>query len=222
MSRVLVISDTHYPVARDGHLDFLLETYEAWDCDRVCHIGDLVDHCALSFHIKAPSLKNPIDEYEKAMRDIEELVKYFPEVDLMVGNHDALPWRWAKEVGIPAEYLRSPADMWNLPDTWTVHPRYGQLVIDNVLFQHGDKGRASAVLNAKDEFMSCVQGHHHSKFGVEFFANAHTRIFGLQVGCLVDHTTLAMEYGQKFSRKPLLGCGVVLDGITPIAEPWNL
>ena len=140
----------------------------------------------------------------------------------MIGNHDALPYRWANEVGIPFEYLRDPANLWNLPDTWTVHKRFDQLVIDDVIYQHGDRGRASAILNAKDEFKSVVQGHHHSKAGVDFFANRFTRVFGLQVGCGSDFKHAAMEYGIKYSSKPIYGCGIVLDGQTPIFEPMPL
>lgn len=31
-----------------------------------------------------------------------------------------------------------------------------------------------------------------------------------------------MDYGKKYNRKPLLGCGVVLDGVTAICEPMKL
>lgn len=207
---------------RDGYLGFLLETYEAWDCDRVVHIGDLVDNCALSFHTKNPRLKNPIDEYEKSQKQIGDLVKAFPNVDLMHGNHDALPYRWAAEVGVPAEYLKDMNQLWNLPKTWKVHHRFSQIEIDGVIYQHGDRGRNGALLNAKDEFKPVVQGHHHAKAGVQFFANRSTRVYGLQVGCGVDDSALAMEYGRKYTSKSIIGCGVVLDGITPIFEPMHI
>ena len=222
MSRVLIIPDLHYPVAKEGHLDFLLSIYDSWECDTVVAIGDLVDCCALSFHTKNPRLKDPMVEYEKAREDVAKLVERFPVATLLVGNHDALPYRWCKEVGIPDEFMRSPSDLWGLPEGWDVVERFGHHEIDGVLYAHGDRGRASAILNAKEEFKSVVQGHHHSKAGITFFANKFTRIFGMQVGCLVDHTTLAQKYGQKYNSKPILGCGVVLDGKTPIFEPWIL
>ena len=222
MSRVLIIGDVHAPCMRQGYVDFLSDTYDAWDCDEVVMIGDLVDHTALSFHTKNPRLKNPMGELSEALEQIELLTDAFPAADMLIGNHDCLPHRWCLEVGIPPEFLRSPQDLWQLPKTWTVHSRYEQVVVDDVIYQHGDRGRASAVLNAKDEFKSCVQGHHHSKAGVEFFANKFTRIFGMQVGCGVDDRKLAMDYGKKYTSKSILGCGVVLDGITPIFEPWQV
>ena len=222
MSRVLIIGDTHCPTMRSDYVSFLEDTYAAWDCDRVVHAGDLVDNCALSFHLKKPSLKDPCREYDMAMEQVEALTDSFPEADLMIGNHDALPYRWANEVGIPMEYLRDPASLWKLPDTWTVHQRFSQVIIDDVIYQHGDRGRASAILNAKDEFKSVVQGHHHSKAGVEFFANRFKRVFGLQVGCGSCWQHAAMQYGIKYSSKPIYGCGIVLDGQTPIFEPMPL
>ena len=222
MSRVLAIGDTHCPCMREGYVDFLLETYHAWDCDKVVHIGDLVDNCALSFHLKKPSLKDPEREYEQAMEQVAMLTSAFPEADLLVGNHDALPYRWAQEMGVPDSFLREPKDLWQLPEGWNVIKRFGQVIIDDVIYQHGDRGRASAILNAKDEFRSCVQGHHHSKAGVTYYANKFTRIFGLQTGTGADHRHQQQEYGIKYSSKPILGCGIVLDGVTGIFEPWQV
>lgn len=222
MSRVLIIGDTHCPCMVDGYLDFLLETEAAWECDRVVHIGDLVDNCALSFHLKKPQQKDPIAEFEAAKVQIEALVEAFPHSDLLLGNHDVLPYRWAKEVGIPEEMMRDFASIFLLPSTWAVHPRYHQLEIDDVIYQHGDRGRNSAILNAKAEFRSVVQGHHHSKAGIEFTANLRSRIFGMQVGCGADWRHAQQDYGIRYSAKPIIGCGIVLDGTTPIFEPMLL
>ena len=212
MSNVLVIGDTHAPCLIDGYIDFLWDQYHWWQCDRVVHIGDLVDNHALSFHLKKPQLKDPIREYEQAKEQVAEIVAAFPDADLMLGNHDVLPYRWCDEVGIPAEMMRDFGDIFELPDSWRVHGRYSQLLIDGVVYQHGDRGRGSAILNAKDELCSVVQGHHHAKAGVDYHRSATGQIFGLQVGCGTDYLHAQQAYGQKYSRKPILGCGVVLDG----------
>jgi UDP-2,3-diacylglucosamine pyrophosphatase LpxH len=206
----------------DGYVDFLKHCKRKWKCNRVVHIGDLVDNCALSFHLKRPSQKDPINEYHQAMEQVNEITKAFPNVDLMLGNHDVLPYRWAKEVGIPESMMRDFKSIFNLPKNWTVHERYAQLRIDNVIYQHGDRGRASAILCARQEFASVVQGHFHSKAEVNFYANATDRIFGMQVGCGMDWKHAQMEYAVKFSAKPIIGCGIVLEGTTPIFEPMIL
>ena len=219
MSRVLIIGDTHAPAMLDSYPDFLADIYDQWECDRVVHIGDIADNCALSFHLKKPQQKDPLREFEQAMSQIETLVSIFPKADLMLGNHDVLPYRWCNEVGIPVEMMKDFASIFNLPAEWTVHQRYGQLEIDGVIYQHGDRGRSSAILNAKDEFQSVVQGHHHAKAGIEFTANRNHRVFGMQVGCGTDWKHHQQEYGVKYSKKPIVGCGVVIDGVTPIFEP---
>lgn len=224
MSRVLVIGDTHAPCMLKDYPMFLADIYEQWECDRVVHIGDLVDNCALSFHLKKPNQKNPLEEYEQALEQVSTLVEYFPEVDWLLGNHDVLPYRWCDEVGIPEEMMRSPGDIWNTGD-WVVHPRYTDLEIDGVLYRHGDKGkggRMAAAANARAEFASLVQGHLHAQAGIEFIANQKARVFGMQVGCGTDWTHHQQAYGVKYSNKPLIGCGVVIDGTTPIWEPMIL
>ena len=224
MSRVLVIGDTHCPTMRDDYVPFLLDCYEQWDCDRVVHIGDLVDNAALSYHLKAPNLKDPIAEYDKAYDQVQELYAAFPEVDWLIGNHDDLPLRWCKEVGIPREFMRDYADIWGV-ENWTVHKRYSKLEIDGVIYQHGDRGkggRMAAMAQGKDEFKSVVQGHLHAQAGIEFYANDNFRIFGMQVGCGVDDTHAAMDYGRKYNARSIVGCGVVIDGVTPIFEPMQL
>ena len=220
MSRVLYIGDTHMPCMREGYIEFLLGIQDAWQIDRVIHIGDLVDVAALSFHTKNPRLLDPMRELEEAKVQIEQMTTAFPEVELLQGNHDVLPARLAAEVGLPIEYLRSPKDMWELPDGWTVYPRYYKLEVDGCLAFHGDCGKSTAINNAKDHFKSVINGHRHAAAGVTYFANKSARVFGCQTGCGVADTRLAMEYGKSYNAKSILGCAVVLDGETAIFEPW--
>ena len=49
-SRVLVIGDTHCPFDLDTYLDFLVDTYNKYNCNRVIHIGDELDHHYSSYH----------------------------------------------------------------------------------------------------------------------------------------------------------------------------
>lgn len=219
---VLVIGDTHCPCLVDGYIDFLRDIYKRWNCNKVVHIGDLVDNAALSFHLKKPQHKNPLEEYNKAMTQVKELVKAFPRADLMIGNHDALPYRWCDEVGIPESMMRDFGSIFGLPKLWKVNSRYSQIMIDGVIYQHGDRGKSSAILNAKAEFCSVVQGHHHSKSSVEFYCNMNSRIMGVQTGCGTDWKHAQMEYGKKFSQKPVVSAAVVLEGRTAVVEPMKL
>lgn len=225
MSTVLIIGDTHCPSMKPKYVDFLKRTADEWQPDRVVHIGDLVDLCSYSFHQKPGSLMDPQRESDNARKQIAKLVEVFPKVDLLIGNHDALINRRAEEVGLDISTLRSYNSYWELPKTWTVHPRYHQLLIQRVCYMHGDRGKGGAfpaLANAKELFCSTVQGHHHASFGVQYHANVDSRVFGLQVGCGVDHRRAEMAYGTKYNKKPILGCGVVVDGTQGYPVPWTL
>ena len=225
MSRVLVIGDTHAPCMREDYVPFLKKIHKKYNCNKVVHIGDLVDWHSISYHPSAPSLKDSEKEFAAAKKQVRKLYKAFPKVTWCIGNHDSLTERKASDLELPLSVLKDYQDLWEVPG-WKVVPRFDKHIIEDVIYQHGDRGKSGQVsgayLNAKEEHMSVVQGHLHAQFGVLYHANTQTRIFGMQVGCGVDHEKAAMNYGKKYNRKPLLGCGVVLDGVTAICEPMKL
>jgi hypothetical protein len=99
------------------------------------------------------------------------------------------------------------------------------LLIDGVICSHGDSGRGgpdAAFQQARDNFRSTVIGPFHNQAGVRWRANPEFRVFGLSVGWGIDASRVQFEYGRRFARKPLLGCGVVLNGKQAYFEPWPL
>ncbi|QDT30926.1 metallophosphoesterase [Thalassoglobus polymorphus] len=224
MARVLIIGDTHCPGMLPGYPKFLESIYKQWSCDTVVHIGDLVDWHAINFHGKQPETHSVDQEVKEARKQVAQLGRLFPEAHWLTGNHDALPARRAEAAGLPSDILRGDTDYWNLPG-WQVYPRYDSLTLDGVLYSHGEtgsQGRYAATNQAKENTCSTVIGHLHGNAGVNFLANRARRMFGLSVGCGVDWRQLQFEYGRKFARKPLIGCGVVLDGSYAYWEPANL
>lgn len=223
MARVLIIGDTHCPGMRRGYVDFLKRVADAYSVNRVVHIGDVVDWSSISYHEKSPGLNNATAEYSKAKRQVASLARAFPDVDWLIGNHDALTERQAVSAGLPPQLLRDYPDMWDVD--WSVHPRFSKLVIDGVVYSHGDSGRGgqdAAFRQTKDNFRSTVIGHFHEQAGVKWWANPEFRVFGMSVGCGIDASRLQFEYGRKLSAKPVLGCGVVIDGRKAYFEPWLL
>jgi hypothetical protein len=224
MSKVLVIGDTHCPAMHPKYIRFLKKIEKKYDCNRVVHIGDLVDWNAISYHEKDPSLPSAYDEFKSAYKQVKRLHKAFPEVDYMAGNHSVLPQRKARSIGMPEIVLKPFGDLWGL-DGWTIHPRYAKIYIDGVQYRHGDSGKGGQVAakaQAMAEFCSVVQGDKHAQAGVNYVANDRLLVFGLQTGCGVLHDHPNMAYGKVYSSKPILGCGVVLDGATGIFEPMPL
>jgi hypothetical protein len=198
-----------------GYIRFLKRIEKKYKCNRVVHIGDLVDWNAISFHEKDPAMPGPAEEYKLALRQVRKLHKAFPKVDYMIGNHSDLPARKAALVGLPTEVMVPFKELWSL-NGWTIHSRYSDLRIDDVIYRHGDKGkggsRIAALGNAQGEHCSLVQGHLHSQFGVEFAANHKRVIWGMQVGCGVTPDHPAMKYSRVYTQRPILGCGVVING----------
>jgi predicted phosphodiesterase len=226
MARVLIIGDTHAPAMHESYPSFLCDMYDQWDCDTVVHIGDLADFHAISYHQKQFGLESIEKEMDLARDQVAWLTDEFPNVTYLTGNHSALPARQAADAGLPPSMLLSISDILALPSGWEVKPRHYDHIIDGVIYRHGDKGRSNqqnaAFLNAQLEFQSVVQGHYHAQAGVVYGANQSSRYFGLQVGCGTDPRSLYMEYSKIYAKRPLLGCGIVLDGEYATFEPMQM
>lgn len=225
MSRVLYIPDLHCPGMREGFPDFLVGISEAWSCDRFVCTGDLIDWNSINFHGRTPGTPSVEREIDLARSQVAEIYKRFPECEWLIGNHDALPTRHAEASGLPLDIIRSEVDYWGLSG-WQVYPRYYDLLVDGCIVRHGDKGRSNkfnaAKVQADDEHNSVICGHFHAQAGVSWGANQTKRYFGLQVGCGIDSERLMFSYGRRFANKPVIGCGVVIDGEFPVFEPMHI
>jgi predicted phosphodiesterase len=218
---ILAFSCTHAPAMHKGFLPFLQKIYKKHNCGRVVHLGDAVDWASISYHEKDPSMPSAADEFLAAKKQMQQIYKAFPKLDYMMGNHCSLPERKAKLIGLPEEVLCDFAKLWDVAG-WTIHPRFSDLVIDDVIFRHGDKGKGGAMAahkNAIAEFASVVQGHFHAQAGIVYHANKGDCVYGLQVGCGVDRKHPAMNYGRVYAAKPIVGCGVVYSSKLAFFEP---
>lgn len=205
-------------------IPFLKRIYKKHNCGRVVMLGDLVDFNAISYHEKSPSMPSAADEFKQAWKQVRQLHKAFPVADMLIGNHDSLGERKAQTIGLPVELLKDFGALFEL-DGWTIHPRYHDLVIDGVIYRHGDKSKGglhAAFKNAQAEFKSLVQGHLHSQAGISFHANRGKLVFGMQVGCGTDNKHPAMSYSRVFAAKPILGCGVIHSDTVAQFEPMPM
>lgn len=219
--RVLVIGDTHLPFQHRGYLDFCLDMKKKHKCNKVVHIGDLVDNHAISYHEHDPDGWSPADEMKETDKHLKVWFKAFPNVLLCRGNHDALVDRKGKTVGLPKRCFQEFRNIWNLPNGWQDGFEW---VIDGVLYKHGlgYGGKYAHVTAAIEEGRSVVIGHAHSILGVEYIMTSDMRKFGMNVGCGIDKKKYAFNYGKDFKRKPALGCGIVIDGELAIVEAMPL
>jgi len=223
MATILIIGDTHCPGMRQGYIRFLQRIADQWQPDRFIHIGDLVDWHSISFFEPLPSQDGAGVEFKKAKRQVAELVAAFPKVDWLIGNHDALTHRQAESAGLPANIIKGYAEIWEVP--WTVWPRFAKLKIQGTIYSHGDSGgggKNAALNQAIENFHSTVIGHFHSSGGVNYFCNRTSRVFGMSVGCGIEHRQDRFAYAAMMPKKPILGCGIVVNGKAAYFEPWLL
>jgi len=222
-----IIGDTHCPYEHEGYLDFCKETFKRCGVNKVVHIGDLIDHHAMSFHDSEPSLKGASGERLDAIEHLTPWFEAFPDLIYIKGNHCRIPARQLTKMGMdPDIYMRPLGHVYNFPKGWKTVDR---IVIDNVLYHHGEtsNGVNGFRNDAKDRMMNTVSGHNHSNLGISYTACEHRMVWGMAVGCGVDVNSMAFAYGKNFKRKPTVGCGVVMDdGKTPqvfsmdLGEKW--
>jgi len=211
MSRVLAIGDIHAPATRKGYMQFCIDMYEAWDCDKVVFIGDVIDWHAISFWAKNPACPGPSDEYKLAKKCVEKWYAAFPKAKVCIGNHDERPGRLAKSVGIPEYFIKGYKTMWETPG-WTWDHKF---VIDKVLYRHGKgcSGIHPAWNLVNKVHQSVVIGHCHTRAGVKATCNENMRLFGLDTGCGIDERMMQFAYGHDNPVRAFLACGVVIDGV---------
>lgn len=225
MARILYFSCTHCPAMLSQYPAFLSKIEKKYKVNKIVCLGDLVDWNSISYHEKHPSMSNASLEYQKAKKQVAILAKRFPRVEMIQGNHCSLTERQAITVGLPVEVLKDFNEIWELPKTWKVYPRFSELEYDGFLAMHGDgaakTGQFGAVKTAMARFQSTVAGHLHAELGCWAYCNGNARVWGVNVGCGVSHKDLSQAYGIRFTRKPIVGCAVILDG-HPIVIPMEL
>lgn len=203
-----VFSDPHIPFNHPNYLQFCIDTFKKHGVGQVVCCGDLVDNHALSRFDKEPCAKGAYDELDMSITEVAKFVKAFPKVKMLKGNHDDIPIRQAKTVGIGERYLKSYSELLHIPKTWEIAD---EIIINDVLYKHGINclGKDGAINSAIQERMSTVIGHSHAFAGCKYSANKRDIIFGMNVGCGIDIDAYAFAYGKYDKNRPILGCGIV-------------
>lgn len=215
-NRVLVIGDLHEPFCLDGYLEFCLEMQSKYGTNKTVLIGDILDNHASSYHESDVDGDSAGLELEKSIAKIKRWHESFPNSYVCHGNHCALPKRKAQTMGLSSMWIRSMSDVLNTP-TWEYAEEF---VFDDVMYTHGIGRQARQ--RSKNDMLSIVQGHWHSKSYIEHFVGLSDHIWAMQVGCGVDRKSYAMAYGKHFD-KPHINVGVVLEnGTLPILEYMKL
>lgn len=209
---VLAIPDLHAPFHHKDAYKFLASVKAKYKPDEVVNLGDLEDWHSISMHDHDPDGLSPGEELKALRLAIKPLFKLFPNMKICTSNHGALPLRRAFKFGLPSELIKSYRDIIEAPKGWQIAENWE---VDGVIYEHGEAfaGQQGAIKSANANMQSTVIGHIHAFAGIQYSANQKHLIFGFNVGCLIDKNKYAFAYGKKIKAKPILGCGIIKNGV---------
>jgi len=220
LKNTLIISDLHFPYTHRDWLPFLTAIKDVYGIEEAKQTGDLTDNHFSSYHEFENGALSGVEELQQSKRMIKQLEELFPKLVVVEGNHDSLTKRKAKTAGIPEEHIRHPNDIYDVNWDWKERDFFK---IDNdtmCLLSHSLS--ASTVNNAK-QFSHCsIQGHHHSSFGLEYFADSSKLRWAMTAGCLIDDHAPVFRYNKRtVLKRPIIGSAVIVDDY-PIMVPMKL
>ena len=147
--------------------------------------------------------------------------KLFPKMDLLESNHGSLVYRKAKHHGIPKHYLKSYNEVLEVDDGWQWHFDM-TLKLPTGVDCYLHHGKVSESLKLSQMMGMCaVQGHFHESFAIKYWANPNALYWAMNTGCLVDDKSLAMSYNNVNVKRPIIGTGVIVEGM-PVLVPMKL
>ncbi len=220
MKNTLIISDCHFPYQHKDTFKFLKAANEAYGCEQHKHTGDVVDNHTSSYHEIEWGSLGAKEEHKRAYKAVQKLSELFPTMDVVLGNHDALPKRKAKTAGIPEARLRSYNDVYDTKWVWRDKFYFPVSNGTSCLLVH--TMGTNTLLNAQRHSHHSIQGHHHGKFGIEYFADTEVLRWSMTVGCLIDPSSPAFNYASGATvNRPILGCGAIIED-SPILIPMTL
>jgi len=217
---VMAIPDCHIPFQHKDAFKFLVAVKNKYKPNEFVHLGDLEDWHSISMHDHDPDGLSPGLELKALREKVKPLFKLFPKLKICTSNHGDLPLRRAFKFGLPSELIKSHRDILQAPEGWQLAESWE---IDGVIYEHGEafSGQQGAIKSALANMQSTVIGHIHAFAGIQYSANSKCLIFGFNVGCLIDRHAYAFAYGKKIKAKPILGCGIIKNGI-PTFIPMQL
>jgi len=220
--RILVVPDLHEPFSHPAAHDFLARVFREVRPDEVVCVGDEIDAHGWSRHERHPDAPGQGEELRQAvakLRSLRKILGKHRRLRVCTSNHQNRHFRKAVRAGLPSAFLRDYREVIEAPSNWEWADRW---VLDGIAFIHGEgySGQNSALSAAQKQRCNTVIGHVHSWAAVQYHSNGINTIWGMNVGCLVDPASLAMNYAAKGANAQVLGCGVI-DGGVPRFVPMS-
>jgi len=210
MKNILFISDTHFPYQHPDTFRFLRALHKKYKFKIIKHTGDMVDNHAGNYHELEYGVLSAKDEHDQAKKCVQKLSKMFPDMTVIIGNHGSMSYRKAKTAGIPEDHLKSYNAMYDVNWNWVDKDYFKVDKYSKCLLVHSMG--ANTLSNARNHSHHSAQGHHHGKFGIEYFGDTEVLRWSMTCGCLIDPSHPAFNYGAMATlNRPILGCGGVIN-----------
>jgi len=210
MSKYLIIGDTHEPYAHPKYLEHCCRVRDRVLPTAVYHAGDFYDFHASSFHTSDPDLFSAGKELDMAEQHAEKWYKEFPDMKIVIGNHDAIPARKAFEAGLSVKMVSDLNDVFHTP-LWTWQDEY---IIKggrhHYWLKHSWPGKT--ISDGGTGGFSVIAGHVHSKAQIIWSQFPKHSTFSLQVGCGVNSKLAAFRYAKQDRRMSIMSCASIVDG----------
>lgn len=217
-SCILVISDLQAPHHHPDAIPFLKEIKKQFKPTLIINIGDLGDFHGLNFHSVNPNLPSANEELVQLRTFVQHLAKVFSEMIIVDSNHDALPKRKARSIGLPDSMLKDEQGIFQSPDTWKFVKEIVLKLPNGIKCKFKHNFGSNLYLDSIKQGMSLVCGHLHTKSLVQWWQNDLGMNFAVQVGCLIDSKSPAFDYDKNNSIRPVLSTAIIKGGI-PIVIP---
>jgi hypothetical protein len=211
--RILCVPDLHIPYEHPKAFGFLARVCSTVRPHRVVLLGDEIDSHAISRWPPDPDLDSAGMEIETALKKLRDFTAVFPRALVCDSNHSRRPLKAALRAGLSRHLVRKPDEVYGTPSGWRRAPRW---VLDGVTFLHGDGVAGNAAALEKTLLLhhtSVVLGHAHSRAEVHWLQVLGQRFFAMRCGCLIDPHSPAFAYAADNAVEPVLGCGVIDDGV---------
>tara|TARA_R110001632_G_C11299876_1_gene413692 strand:- start:574 stop:1275 length:702 start_codon:yes stop_codon:yes gene_type:complete len=210
-SRVLILSDTHFPYEKPMYFKWIKKLKTKINPTNIIHIGDLVDFNSLSFWEKSPSLKSAVFEIADAKKRIKKLESIFPEMNILLGNHDIRIQRLGEKAGIPDSFFKSLNQILDIKSNWTWNQK---LILplpngNKVFLTHHFK--SSSLASSKELGMSFISGHQHTVSNLSYWSSPTALNFAMTVGCSIDPKHEAFKYGKNFIKRPIISVASIIN-----------
>lgn len=207
--KILFLSDMHIPYCRVDLVKKAAEFNKTYKADLVLSSGDLFDNYALSKFVKNPRGDTSHFELLKSMPQVKEIRKYFPEMQILPGNHDTRVAKRIQEAGLSDLWLRDQLEIVGAPPTWKWTNK-DHMLFDGVTYTHGFFGQPQKHCHFFNT--PTAHGHLHARAEIQYFKREDHKLWNMAVGFLADKRALALSYGPVKYSTGIEAYGYVTNG----------